>query len=140
MLLLTPAPSINQKRIDILSELVYEDFNVLLDESFLIEWKALLRAQLLEERKRSCEFCGTSSSPLEFHHGILTRRDAQGARWYPMIEVKENLFVICSKCHKPQPPSRELCWQKSCWRYGKGQVESWYLNLPYKLKKPPRYF
>jgi hypothetical protein len=136
----TLAESTIPKRIDELSLLVYSDLGVLLDEAFFLEWRVLLRAQILEERKRSCEICCSSNSPLEFHHGILTRKDAMCAKWVNMIDVKENLFLLCEKCHKPQPPSRHVCWEMACRRYGRTQVENWYLNIPYKLKKPPRYF
>lgn len=107
-------------------------------KNMVAEWYRELKLYLLKTRKISVS--RNSSSFVEAHHAILTRRDAQGAFWKPLIHSEFNIILLSPAEHRPQPPTKEICWNILCDLYSEDIIQNWYNNIPYKTGRPPRYF
>jgi len=116
------------------------------DTHLLGKWRKLLKEHLDwlygRVRPRLCVACGEPFSTFDMHEGIVSRRDVQGWK-YPknlLIMNEINCIPLHHTCNIDRPPSRQQVWDSQVEFYGKELVELWCYDLPWKTKRPPRYF
>jgi Zn finger protein HypA/HybF involved in hydrogenase expression len=102
------------------------------------------RADFLYQRERwvpTCPLCGrplVEGVGFHAHETIITRGDVPRQHWQPLIMVKENLSLLCPKCHMKSGHSEageEILIRDLIERYGKDAIEEWIESLPFKVDK-----
>jgi hypothetical protein len=109
------------------------------EDSFELDrWRTCLRALLYEKHKGcsalSCQKL-TDRSGFEMHEGIFPRSCLSGVSWAWMLHAEPNCLLLTPSEHRPQPPSRVLCyWLSVALQRDKSLVDSWIASLPFKTR------
>lgn len=97
-----------------------------------VDWFRRLKMELLEERPW-CEICGAPGTDL--HHCLV--HDMK--RYHRELTCKENLQVLCSKCHTSLEQGGDVMDNRLAFveaQIKRGyDIPGWYRNLPLKVKE-----
>jgi hypothetical protein len=77
------------------------------------------------------------NSPIELHHALISRKDAQGVENPFFIHDSRNCILLCRSCHKDI--NRETSLKLLSRIFGEDEIRDWYKEtLDQFLKSNPR--